>query len=225
MSVPLWSQCLRKLEGELTEQQLNTWVRPLQANEINGGLQLLAPNRFVLDWVHQHFLPKIISNVQQLAGSENYQVLLEIGSQKGRTTSESAANRRDDQQDLSRDVETASSVEHKLEHNLNSSFTFESFVEGKSNQLARAAAIQVAENPGKAYNPLFLYGGVGLGKTHILHAVGNRMLQNNPNARILYLHSERFVGDMINAFQHNTIISPTKRSEFFICIQSVSWAI
>ncbi|MCB1819903.1 MAG: ATP-binding protein, partial [Gammaproteobacteria bacterium] len=102
-----------------------------------------------------------------------------------------------------REVDVGGSIKHKT--NLNTQFTFDSFVEGKSNQLARAAATQVAENPGQAYNPLFLYGGVGLGKTHLMHAVGNFMMAQNPNAKVVYLHSERFVADMVKALQINAI--------------------
>ncbi len=199
MEANLWKRCLDHLEGELPAQQFNTWIRPLQAIEANGSLRILAPNRYVLDWVKDHFFDHINTAVNGLSVQETPRVQLEIGSQtrpfsglseppnKGTVTGGTEA-----------ETYTASS-------NLNSSFTFDSFVEGKSNQLARAASTQIGENPGGAYNPLFIYGGVGLGKTHLMHAIGNLILNRNPKARVVYLHSERFVADMVKALQHNTI--------------------
>jgi chromosomal replication initiator protein len=199
----LWSECLDRLEKELSEQQLNTWIRPLHAIEEEGKLRLLAPNRFVLDWVREHFYERINEITLQLTGEHPApSVMLEIGSQRrpsvptpkisGTTVARPSRVVKDE-------------PIPEVESNLNANFTFDSFVEGKSNQLSRAAALQVAENPGNAYNPLFIYGGVGLGKTHLMHAIGNQMLRRNPNARVVYLHSERFVADMIKALQHNTI--------------------
>lgn len=202
MSATLWSRCLQKLEGELSEQQLNTWIRPLQANVENGTLKLLAPNRFVLDWVKQNLYQRIDQVVQQLQDIEAQEVVLEIGSQYSNFVAPTAAPA------VPSMAETSLISEPDLpaiKNNLNPGFTFENFVEGKSNQLARAASMQVAENPGRAYNPLFVYGGVGLGKTHMMHAIGNGMLAVKPDSRIVYLHSERFVGDMVKALQHNTI--------------------
>ncbi|MEE8427901.1 MAG: chromosomal replication initiator protein DnaA, partial [Gammaproteobacteria bacterium] len=199
MEANLWKRCLDHLEGELPAQQFNTWIRPLQAIEANGSLRILAPNRYVLDWVKDHFFDHINSTVSGLSVQETPRVQLEIGSQsrplsniseplsKGTFTNEKEA-----------ETNTADS-------NLNTNFTFDSFVEGKSNQLARAASIQIGENPGGAYNPLFIYGGVGLGKTHLMHAIGNLILERNPKARVVYLHSERFVADMVKALQHNAI--------------------
>ena len=198
MTTVLWKSCVHKLESELSEQQLNTWIRPLHAIEKDGQLTLLAPNRFVLDWVNENFLPRIDELV---TGTDSaHTVKLEIGS-----------NGRDFQAAVSQQVEklnAVSSTSAKLQnfsHNLNPNFTFDTFVEGKSNQLPKAAAVQVANHPGEAYNPLLIYGGVGLGKTHLLHAIGNQMLVRNPDAKILYLHSERFVADMVKALQHNAI--------------------
>ena len=198
MTTVLWKSCVHKLESELSEQQLNTWIRPLHAIEKDGQLTLLAPNRFVLDWVNENFLPRIDELVTGVGSAHT--VKLEIGS-----------NGRDFQAAVSQQVEklnAVSSTSAKLQnfsHNLNPNFTFDTFVEGKSNQLPKAAALQVANHPGEAYNPLLIYGGVGLGKTHLLHAIGNQMLVQNPNAKILYLHSERFVADMVKALQHNAI--------------------
>ena len=186
MNSPVWKHCVSRLEGELTEQQFNTWIRPLQAVENGGTLRLLAPNRFVLDWVRDHFLERIAEIVDQ-EGRGNLRLCLEVGSSA--TTATAAGNGRQ------------ARPEPLWGSALNPEYTFETFVEGKSNQLARAASIQVAENPGRAYNPLFIYGGTGLGKTHLMHAVGNLMRRLDPEARVIYLHSERFVEDMVKAIQ------------------------
>jgi len=197
----LWKSCVHKLESELSEQQLNTWIRPLHAIEENGGLTLLAPNRFVLDWVQHNFLSRIHELVET-SDKAARPVTLEIGSSERTTQSNSPVAVAAEKIQA---VRATSAKLQNFNHNLNANFTFDTFVEGKSNQLPKAAALQVAGNPGKAYNPLLIYGGVGLGKTHLLHAIGNQMLVQNPKAKILYLHSERFVADMVKALQHNAI--------------------
>jgi len=208
VSTALWDQCLQRLEQELSDQQLNTWIRPLQTEESDGQLCLFAPNSFVKDWVKQNFLQQIVTICQQIDTDGNISVTLDIGSKKpANKPAPAAALQSSDPMQSARSMpppQTGTS-EEKLEHHLNIGFTFENFVEGKSNQLARAASLQVVENPAGSYNPLFLYGGVGLGKTHLMHAVGNQLLQQNPSARIVYLHSERFVSHMIKALQHNRI--------------------
>jgi chromosomal replication initiator protein len=181
------------LSGELSEQQFNTWIRPLQAVEDGAVLRLLAPNRFVVDWVREHCLARIEGWWVTQQGES---VLLEVGTRRPVA--------------VARAVEAVDALPRKssvtvLGSRLNPAFTFDSFVEGKSNQLARAAAVQVGSNPGHAYNPLFIYGGVGLGKTHLMHAIGNAILQRSAGARVAYIHSERFVGDMVRGLQHNTI--------------------
>ncbi|MCC5813073.1 MAG: chromosomal replication initiator protein DnaA [Ectothiorhodospiraceae bacterium] len=196
MDGSVWQYCLDRLEGEVPDQQLNTWIRPLQAVEGQRELRLLAPNRFVLDWVREHYMARIEELVGQRTNGELPDVILEIGS------SAAPAARRAPVAPAPASPEPA---RISTPSNINPRFTFDTFVEGKSNQLGRAACTQVAENPGGSYNPLFLYGGVGLGKTHLMHAIGNLMLRNNPNAKVLYLHSERFVGDMVKALQHNAI--------------------
>ena len=195
MQGSLWHHCLRQLENEVPEQQFSTWVRPLQAVERGGSLVLLAPNRFVVSWIEQNLFGRIEQLVSAASNGAEMRVVLEVGSRR---------------EDAPPAPETAAPAVPKRETQIvggrfNPDFTFASFVEGKSNQLARAAAVQVGENPGKAYNPLFIYGGVGLGKTHLMHAAGNLMRQRNPAARIAYVHSERFVSDMVRALQHNTI--------------------
>ena len=185
----LWSHCVRTLQDELTEQEFNTWIRPLQAIEDGHMLRLLAPNHFVINWVEEHYLKKI----SKLLGKQLNPVL-QVGSRQSATTSKNSV--------VSKPLTTSVPP---IANRLNPTFTFDTFVEGKSNQLARAAASQVSKNPGKSYNPLFIYGGVGLGKTHLMQAIGNALLINNPSAKISYLHSERFVSDMVKGLQHNTI--------------------
>ncbi|MGA7800070.1 MAG: chromosomal replication initiator protein DnaA [Gammaproteobacteria bacterium] len=203
MEAPLWKKCLTRLEGELPEQQFNTWIRPLQAIEEQGALRLLAPNRFVLDWVRDHFMERINDSVSRLASAPLPRIQLEIGSHRRSRPAavESPAQGNRQPAPTRRPLAPPEAANSSL----NRTFTFETFVEGKSNQLAKAASIQVGENPGGAYNPLFIYGGVGLGKTHLMHAVGNLMLERKPDARVVYLHSERFVADMVKALQHNAI--------------------
>ncbi len=204
----MWPNCLLRLEQELTNQQLNTWIRPLQVLEENNQIKLLAPNRFVQDWVKQNFQEKIQAILLELDPEQLIQLSIEIGSQNNTLNKvpvkESSVNIVAEAQPFSTS-NRASPTQAAVDHNLNPLFTFDSYVEGKSNQLAKAASQQVAENPGSAYNPLFFYGGVGLGKTHLMHAVGNTILKNRPNARIIYIHSERFVSQMVKALQHNTI--------------------
>ena len=237
MGNALWFRCLDRLQEELPSQQFNMWIRPLQVEELDDSLRLLAPNRFVLDWVNEKFLGRITELLDELSEEDHGpKVELAIGSRRRASEApgkaRTASARVDTSQGRSgrsvtvvdqkppdspsriekpaiatavneREVDVGGSIKHKT--NLNQTFTFDSFVEGKSNQLARAAATQVAENPGQAYNPLFLYGGVGLGKTHLMHAVGNYMMATNPNAKVVYLHSERFVADMVKALQINAI--------------------
>jgi chromosomal replication initiator protein len=193
----LWRRCLAHLEAELPEAQFNTWIRPLQAVEDGHTLRLLAPNRFVVDWVNENVVSRISELVDAVGSPPAPSVVLEVGSRAAVPPPVAVLpqNGRAPAKDLP----------SLLGSRLNPDFTFTSFVEGKSNQLARAAAVQVAENPGRAYNPLFIYGGVGLGKTHLMHAVGNMIRGRNERARVAYVHSERFVGDMVKALQHNTI--------------------
>jgi len=195
----LWTRCMGALEAELPEQQFNTWVRPLQAMEGNGALKLLAPNRFVVDWVNANLLPRIGELLRAGSSGDAPIVTVEVGSRSVplRATAVGPAG------PLGVPARRAEGL--VVGARLNPDFTFVSFVEGKSNQLAKAAARQVAENPGRAYNPLFLYGGVGLGKTHLMHSIAHLIKSNDVEARIAYVHSERFVGDMVRALQHNSM--------------------
>jgi len=241
----VWKLCASSLQDELPSQQFNTWIRPLQIDEMAGPneLRLLAPNRFICDWVTEKFLVRIRELVINYQQGVNLQVAVGImpkpqaiapapsvrpafeTSPPPRSFSDNerpnafAGNDgavvvdrvRSVRESIAEPVNDPSppirEVEGGLKHSnyLNSSSTFATFVEGKSNQLGLAAARQVAENPGGAYNPLFIYGGVGLGKTHLMQAVGNAMVAKNPNAKVVYLHSERFVADMVKALQLNAI--------------------
>lgn len=205
LDAPLWKKCLDRLETELPEQQFNTWIRPLHAVAEDNCLRLLAPNRFVLDWVRDNFLDQINQALQDIAPAPVPRIALEVGTRRASSPQAQKPNVSNETR-FTRDAERITTRRNSTgNHTLNSNFTFENFVEGKSNQLARAASTQVGENPGGAYNPLFIYGGVGLGKTHLMHAVGNLILVGKPEARVVYLHSERFVADMVKALQHNAI--------------------
>ncbi|MFI8742948.1 chromosomal replication initiator protein DnaA [Stutzerimonas zhaodongensis] len=234
MSVDLWQQCVDLLRDELPAQQFNTWIRPLQVESDGDELRIYAPNRFVLDWVNEKYLSRLLELLSERASGPAPSLSLLIGSRRVASTRPAAGSAPRSQPQVgapaaaapppasftepvtaavaapsapSRPAERNVQVEGGLKHTsyLNRTFTFENFVEGKSNQLARAAAWQVADNPKHGYNPLFLYGGVGLGKTHLMHAVGNHLLKKNPNAKVVYLHSERFVADMVKALQLNAI--------------------
>ena len=233
MAQAIWQQCLACLQDELPSQQFNTWIRPLNVNENGRIIQLVAPNRFVQDWVRDKYFSRIRELVADYATDATQDIELVVASSALSSKSQSSgsvttaspaaavfnstvaspvssrANSPIIQPlfngNLSPDrvVQVEGSVRHQSY--LNRAFTFSSFVQGKSNQLALAAAKQVAENPGSSYNPLFLYGGVGLGKTHLMHAVGAALIERNPNAKVVYLHSERFVADMVKALQLNAI--------------------
>lgn len=190
----LWENCLEHLEGEFPPQQINTWIRPLQPHMNNGELCLFAPNKFVLDWVSVHYF-STISNIINRLEKREVVVLLKIGSSK-----------KVPEKETNKVVKAPRKARASLDSsNLNKAFNFDSFVVGKSNELAKAASIQVTENPGSTYNPLFIYGGVGLGKTHLMHAIGNSILKKNKTAKISFLSSERFVSEMVKSLQKNTI--------------------
>lgn len=232
MAETAWHQCLDLLRGEVPSHQFNTWIRPLGHRQEVGALVLLAPNRFVGNWVKDKYLHRIQELMSQF-GAGDTDVVVEV---KGRATAErrTRAKRVDadvqsgTKSPMATRVETLPKVEPapaladrlaaepiqttgakrgkgKFQSYLNPGFTFSSFVEGKSNQLALAASQQVAENTGGAYNPLFIYGGVGLGKTHLMQAIGNCIVEQSPGAKVVYLHSERFVADMVKALQLNAM--------------------
>ncbi|MAZ77961.1 MAG: chromosomal replication initiator protein DnaA [Legionellaceae bacterium] len=199
-----WQRCLETLQTLVNEQDFNTWIRPLQAQEDGNLLILFAPNRFVVDWINEKFLGTIQQTVSQLSTGAEWQVVVKIGSKH--PSSVASHNKTLDipsEKSVDKFVSKVQISTENFSHNLNRVYTFENFVEGKSNELALAAAKQLSKNPGGAYNPLFLYGGVGLGKTHLMHAVGNQILHDKPQAKVLYLHSERFVAEMVRALQTN----------------------
>ena len=210
----LWQRCINHLEVELPPQQFNTWIRPLHAIEDSNRIRLLAPNKFVLDWVNNNYISLINSYIANLDEANTLPIVLEIGSKPRKPEVTTAINGLQHVQKTTASQQAKNDSQKtgvRLESNINKNFTIDTFVEGKSNQIARAAAIQIGANPGTAYNPLFIYGGVGLGKTHLLHAVGNIILNNNPSSRVIYLHSEAFVAEMVKALQNNTIDNFKKR--------------
>ncbi|MCK7592452.1 chromosomal replication initiator protein DnaA [Pseudomarimonas salicorniae] len=200
-----WPQVLARLESEFTAQELQTWVRPLQAEESEGALQLLAPNPFVVDSVRERFLPRIAELARHFAGQPELVVRVEVGNSARAARVEAPASRPGPA------PASPQRSEPEYPSALDPSYQFENFVEGKSNQLGRAAAMQVAANPGKAYNPLLLYGGTGLGKTHLMHAAGNAIRAANPGLRVLYLRSEQFTNEMVKALQQRSMESFKQR--------------
>jgi chromosomal replication initiator protein len=195
VSEALWNQCLKRLSDELGAQPFGTWIQPLQVSEEAGQLQLFAPNRFVLDWVREHYLEQITRTLAHLSTTPPA-VSLAIGN---KPTARNAA---------AKTVRAPGTRERPAFWRgslLNPNYVFPGFVAGNSNQIAHAAALQTALNPGQSYNPLFIYGGVGLGKTHLMQAVGHELLKQRPDAQIVYIQSERYVSDMVKALQHNAI--------------------
>ena len=206
-----WRHCLNRLGGDIPQQQFNTWIRPLQAEWQESGLVLAAPNRFIRDFVAEKYLAMISSYLLDVVPPAAAHASVTVaGVQPSTVTSVRAVGHTPPLSQARPAVATEGAPRPApaalvSPSSLVEGYTFERFVEGKSNQLALAAAQQVAEHPGMSYNPLFLYGGVGLGKTHLMHAVGNAMRRKNPEAKIVYLHSERFVADMVKALQLNAI--------------------
>ncbi|ULN64271.1 chromosomal replication initiator protein DnaA [Vibrio gigantis] len=223
MSSSLWLQCLQQLQEELPATEFSMWVRPLQAELNDNTLTLFAPNRFVLDWVRDKYLNSINRLLQEYCGNDIPHLHFEVGSKRVIAPKPAAPTRTRTAADVAAESSAPAQLQARkpvhnnwrdeepvavdLNHrsNVNPKHKFNNFVEGKSNQLGLAAARQVSDNPGTAYNPLFLYGGTGLGKTHLLHAVGNAIVDNKPNAKVVYMHSERFVQDMVKALQNNAI--------------------
>ncbi len=190
----LWQRCLQRLESELHQEDLHTWLLPLQARDEGEGLHLFAPNAYTLDVVRNDYLARIQAVLEHLQGAR-IRVQLSVGSVP--STAREAANGHD----APVPVSTAAPAVPSGAQHLDPHYTFETFIEGKSNQLGKAAAMQVAQNPGRAYNPLLLYGGTGLGKTHLMHAAGNLMCHHKPGTKVLYLRSEQFVSAMIEALR------------------------
>ncbi|MCO6545244.1 MAG: chromosomal replication initiator protein DnaA [Gilliamella sp.] len=204
MPTAIWQDCLSQLQEEIPTTEFNLWIRPLQAEMVDNKLYIYAPNRFVLDWVRNKYLTTISQLLNKLFSDDSLKLFLEVGSTVSTDKKEQGNQQRADVVPAWKTTKETNN--NQVYHSgINHKHTFNSFVEGKSNQLAVAAAKQVAENPGKAYNPLFLYGSTGLGKTHLLHAVGNQIMTKKANAKVVYMHSERFVQDMVKALQNNAI--------------------
>jgi len=222
-----WNDCLDSIKHELEAEQFNMWLKPLVSHFDGETLNLFAANKFVLGWVRDEYFTLITQTLKQLYGADA--PLLSISDLAPPVKTDASSRSLDKTSGLTKEIlpspkltisdninaghssgssnVTSLPVPNLSNHNsnVNPKYTFDNFVEGKSNQLARAAASQVSQNPGVTYNPLFLYGGTGLGKTHLIHAIGNGIVEKNPNAKIVYMHSERFVQDMVKALQNNAI--------------------
>ena len=214
---PFWLSCVEDFKNELSQHQFNTWIKPLSFLQDGDNFTLLAPNRFVLQWAKDRVLSRIEKAGEKyfarpcsielaLSGGEvtltaesisNDEVLSTVTHAK----SSGGTSATQDRQDAA-GITPTTSANRQAGHRINPAFTFASFIGGKANQLARAAALQVGQNPGQAYNPLFVYGATGLGKTHLVQAIGNQLLEQNPTANIRYIHAERFVTDVVQAYQH-----------------------
>ncbi len=204
-----WQTCASRLQQELTPQQYSAWIKPLAPLDFEDGrLRIAAPNRFKLDWVKTQFAARITSIAAEFwASPVDVQFVLDprLAGVRRPTASASPASGPAATAEADSLIARASQADEQNlrrdQSKINPALTFDSFVTGKANQLARAAAIQVASNPGSSYNPLFLYGGVGLGKTHLIHAIGNQVLADNSNVRIRYIHAEQYVRDVVTAYQ------------------------
>lgn len=226
MTATLWNQCLSQLENELSEQQLNTYIRPLQAREDAAMLRIMAPNRFVLNKVQSNYLERISEIATSISENKSLKVDLVVGTgalspKTSATRIAETADANDTGEFFASDSTVGTKTAPTQKTNtrvgstelkdtfgavhasaLNPIFTFDTLVEGKSNQLGHAAAIQIGLNPGVAYNPFLIYGQSGLGKTHLMQSIGHAILENNPSARVLYLNSEKYVVDMVAALQN-----------------------
>jgi chromosomal replication initiator protein len=219
-----WPACLSRFEQELSAQQFNTWIKPLRTEIADNRFIVVAPNKFVQQWVKDRFLNKIEQIAQELFSE---MVSIEITTSNKPASNPQVKNSHLTEASLTKQLNLEKNISQERSHQaaplqqntsnangkkpvnknevatgLNPAFNFNNYVTGRANQLARAAAIQVADNAGQAYNPLFIYGGVGLGKTHLLQAIGNQLKQQNPDAKIRYLHAERYVSDVVKAYEN-----------------------
>jgi chromosomal replication initiator protein len=219
-----WAHCLLKFEKELSAQQYNTWIKPLRARVNGQAVQIVAPNKFVMQWVKSKFFNRIETIALELSNSVVVELIVDSSILQTEPALIQSASAKDAQpsgaietpitkgqpRQIEKPVEKkpfpsrvpVKNIKSEKSSGLNNSFLFDNYVTGRANQLARAAAIQVAGNPGQAYNPLFIYGGVGLGKTHLLQAIGNELKKNKPEANIRYLHAERYVSDVVKAYEN-----------------------
>ncbi len=200
MNKNIWQECIGYLKQEIDESALNTWIKPLDTSFDDSTVTLYAPNKFVRDWVDDKYLKLIKDLLKVISKNNDLEIVLKIGSEmdkpKKSTTREAAAK-----------TKVAIKTQPALVNNLNSIYHFDNFVDGKSNRMAKEASFQVANFPGEAYNPLLIYGGTGLGKSHLMHSIGNKILQETPSARVLYIHSETYVQNMVTALQNHKMDS------------------
>ena len=201
-SPALWQACLDELSRELPEQQFNTWIKPLgaQVSEDQDRLTLFVANRFKMDWIRAQYAQKLAQIVERLQGQP---VQIELALTPRETPVNTGRPRQPTLQASGREAPEAAedTPAAGFRSRLNPALTFDTLVEGSANRMARAAAMHVAGSPGQLYNPLFIYGGVGLGKTHLMHAIGNKLLADRPDAKVLYIHAEQFVSDVVKAYQ------------------------
>lgn len=188
----VWLSLASELKRDLPEKQYETWIKPLRAERVGDELRLVAPNHHVVRWIRTNVLERLAAEAARVAG---LRLRIDLVSDERQGPGEIV---------VPEPVPVAPDRPSRESHRLNPTFTFDNFVSGKANQIARAAAMQIAENPGTAYNPLFIYGGTGLGKTHLLQAIGSELLRRNPAARVRYSHAEQFVADVVRAYQHKS---------------------
>ncbi len=201
----LWQACVDQLAQELPEQQFNTWIKPLSARVSDdlSKVTILVANRFKLDWIRVQYSNRISSLLEKIYG-QPVQMELVLAPRENFSRM-SGSQRSSDLVSVEEPVELGEEkTQNGLKNRLNTALTFDTLVEGTANRMARAAAMHVATMPGHLYNPLFIYGGVGLGKTHLMHAIGNKLLADRPSAKVLYIHAEQFVSDVVKAYQRKT---------------------
>ena len=201
----LWQICLDELAQELPEQQFNTWIKPLTAQVADdfSKVTIFVANRFKLDWIRAQYAARFTALLERLQGQKvTVELALATREAPARTAFSAAKAVQEAAVETVEPADEASA--HGLKSRLNTALTFDALVEGSANRMARAAAMHVATMPGHLYNPLFIYGGVGLGKTHLMHAVGNKLLADRPDAKVLYIHAEQFVSDVVKAYQRKT---------------------
>jgi chromosomal replication initiator protein len=192
-----WDICQERFRANLTQQQFSTWIKPLVFDDTEGEVRILAPNHFVMDWVREKFAEHINSWALEFY-DRPVPVVYALGKKMASQHAPAAPQKA--QHAASAAAPAVAAAPSQVGMRINPGFNFDNFVSGRANQLARAAALQISNNPGVAYNPLFVYGGVGLGKTHLLQAIGNTVRQANPNARISYIHANDYVDDVVKAY-------------------------
>ena len=230
-----WESCLQRFEQELPAQQFNTWIRPLrlegETTALDNGLRLIAPNTFILKWVRDRYLTRIEEYSRSFfSGPVSIALVIGGGKTASRVETGGEADEKPAGKSATSSEKKAAAPEkpraksgHYEKSRLFQSFTFDNLVVGKANDLARAAAVQVANNPGGAYNPLFIYGGAGLGKTHLIHAIGNAIVAENPEKIVRYVHAEDYYSDVVRAYQQKSF-DTFKRTYRLMCCCSTMFS-